>query len=661
VLEMPATYRADRDIHRRLRHSAWKGQVDIAKRMIKRGADVEGADGDGFTPLLIASRWGRLDMLKYLVEELKVDLTVTNEEGNSAHNLAVIYHFDEVAEYLASQGCSTTPNGLTLKRQESADAWLAQVMPPTDEEIEKLRDTVESTYSELRQSSSSGGADGPSEAARQVAAISAATGLDEEGAKRNAEEEVVGQQTFPVAQKAVKKAPRHCRLGVGSMGLALFDGVRPVATWPYSLVAEVAVKSVKASGELHVTVTAGKKQKRIVFQTMHAAKLHALIQERRQELSISPPPSAPGSPDPEVAAGAGASEAAGEAAEGGAGGSEGGAVAAAAAAAAAAERAAMPAGPAPPERLDIQPAPAPAPAAEVGRTLWVGGIPDNLLPQLGELSTDYGQQVPPAAARASATPPSTSTGGGGDLQTSALAAKFAAFGTITSLTMRRKLGVNNSWAFVTFTSPEAATAALAAKIEHVDQRGTSCVLQLRTADVEEQVRCRGGCVCAACTLCARVSLALSLSLPPPLPPSVSPGVGEGGLRKCVCACPRVSHAVSVLLSLHPDGTISHFSGVPLETAHAGACMTCCCLWLLARRSCALRQLARSLGSGRSSRRRRQRGWPRCSRGSTRTRTTRRPRRRWPSAWGCEPRSWRTSWRRRSCSRSSRSRCPWWMT
>ena len=61
---MPATYRADKDLHRRLRHAAWKGDVEMARQMLRRGAKLEATDGDNYTPLLIASRWNRMDMVK---------------------------------------------------------------------------------------------------------------------------------------------------------------------------------------------------------------------------------------------------------------------------------------------------------------------------------------------------------------------------------------------------------------------------------------------------------------------------------------------------------------------------------------------------------------------------------------------------------------------
>ena len=44
---MPATYRADKDLHRRLRHAAWKGDVEMARQMLRRGAKLEATDQQG--------------------------------------------------------------------------------------------------------------------------------------------------------------------------------------------------------------------------------------------------------------------------------------------------------------------------------------------------------------------------------------------------------------------------------------------------------------------------------------------------------------------------------------------------------------------------------------------------------------------------------------
>eukprot|EP01050_Picozoa_sp_SAG11_P035923 SAG11_NODE_13410_length_656_cov_1.109515_1_plen_65_part_00 len=47
---MPATYRADRNPDRKLRHAAWKGDLALAAKMLTQGIDIEGTDADGGLP-----------------------------------------------------------------------------------------------------------------------------------------------------------------------------------------------------------------------------------------------------------------------------------------------------------------------------------------------------------------------------------------------------------------------------------------------------------------------------------------------------------------------------------------------------------------------------------------------------------------------------------
>ena len=284
----PATYQRDSNPHRRLRHAAWKGDVPLAKQMVSKGGSVEGRDGDKYTPLLIAARWNRLEFVKYLVEVHRADMTVRNAEGDSAYNLAVLYGHDAVAEYLLAAGCSDEPNQLRLERQESADEWLAKARPtPTAEQIAQMRTNVHTEYERLRAEAAVAADPRRAAAIAETAAIKAATGLDgdEADAHRKAGDGVVGQLTFPVSQRFLRKAPRLCRLGVGSMGLALFDGQLPVATWTYARIVGLETKKTKTGSELIVHLnTDGKKKKNVVFTTLKADVIQALVQEKIDEL-----------------------------------------------------------------------------------------------------------------------------------------------------------------------------------------------------------------------------------------------------------------------------------------------------------------------------------------------------------------------------------------
>jgi hypothetical protein len=283
-----ATYQRDRNPHRRLRHAAWKGDLALAKQMVAKGASVEGRDGDKYTPLLIAARWNRMEFVKYLVEQLNADLTVRNGEGDSAHNLAKLYGHDAVADYLVVAGCSDEPNSLRVTRQESADQWLAKAITPSAEEISQMRSNVHTEYERLRAEVAVAADPRKAAAVAETEAIKAATGLDgdEADAHRKSDEGVVGQLTYPVGQKFLRKAPKLCRLGVGSMGLALFDGQLPVGTWVYAYITGVETKATKSGAELIVLLNpGGKKKKKVVFTTMAAEEIATLIQEKIDELA----------------------------------------------------------------------------------------------------------------------------------------------------------------------------------------------------------------------------------------------------------------------------------------------------------------------------------------------------------------------------------------
>jgi hypothetical protein len=412
---MPAKYRADSNPHRRLRHAAWKGDVMLAQELIIRGADVHGVDVDGFTALLVAARWNRAEMCRYLVEKQGADVATVNKEGDNAYNLAKAFGHHELAGYLETVGCSTAPCELRQQRQRSVDAWLEVVRPtPSQLDIARVREMVTEKYVALKQRQAM---------AADEALVGVVTGLQGGALKQHMAQDVMGQLTFPVGQKVVKAAPRNCRLGVGSMGLALFDGVRPVTTWPYKFITDARAIATKTGGQLLV-VLAGPKKRDLVFSTMHAEALVRHIAEQMSVLSqqeaMSPRPvggdastmlTPRAASDPESDTVTACWPAALPA--GGGGGGVGGALGT-------------------PSEVE-EGEPPPPPPLDQSRSIWVGGIPEALVCTTLTASVDY--------------------------EDSALAAMFARFGSIVSLTTRPKSGLNKSWALVTYR--EASSVACA--------------------------------------------------------------------------------------------------------------------------------------------------------------------------------------------------------
>ena len=69
------------------------------------------------------------------------------------------------------------------------------------------------------------------------------------------------------------------------MGLALFDGLRPVTTWPYHFIDNATARRTKGGGELSVTLNVGKRRD-LIFTTMHAEELACHVLEQMDALSV---------------------------------------------------------------------------------------------------------------------------------------------------------------------------------------------------------------------------------------------------------------------------------------------------------------------------------------------------------------------------------------
>ena len=169
-------------------------------------------------------------------------MTVKNNQGDNPHNLAVLYGHTDLAKFLEESGCDTAPNtsgGRSASRQNSTDEWLqAALKTPTRMEISQVREKVRENFQTMEKKSQ--------KKAKKKKNKSKVRPLDSDdvdtasaaqqgaaGAKRLDADTPIGQVTFPVGQRVVKKAPRSCRLGIGSMGIALFDAcsASPLPVW----------------------------------------------------------------------------------------------------------------------------------------------------------------------------------------------------------------------------------------------------------------------------------------------------------------------------------------------------------------------------------------------------------------------------------------------
>ncbi|KAL3123538.1 hypothetical protein niasHT_006617 [Heterodera trifolii] len=86
-----------------------KGDLALCKFLVDNGANVnqKTSGGDQLTPLLIACAKGNLQIVKLLVEEGNADIEIANSQGNTALILALLKGKIEIARYLCDKGART--------------------------------------------------------------------------------------------------------------------------------------------------------------------------------------------------------------------------------------------------------------------------------------------------------------------------------------------------------------------------------------------------------------------------------------------------------------------------------------------------------------------------------------------------------------------------
>ncbi|CUH94551.1 hypothetical protein P22_0617 [Propionispora sp. 2/2-37] len=128
---------------------AGRGDRQVVDLFLQAGMPVDShRKSDGYTPLMAAASFGRLDMVKTLLEQGAVVNTKNSDEG-TALLLAVKYNYPEVVTALLQAGAnvntrdlygnSLTSLALIHKNRQIIDALLKAGTPGLAEELEKLR------------------------------------------------------------------------------------------------------------------------------------------------------------------------------------------------------------------------------------------------------------------------------------------------------------------------------------------------------------------------------------------------------------------------------------------------------------------------------------------------------------------------------------------
>lgn len=95
-------YLSQAQLNGKLRYACRKGMLEEAKEFLKQGADINGTDAFGQTPLHGAAQWGNVAIVEFLVEQ-GAKINVQTHEGITPLDLAKKYYHLKVADYLEEQ------------------------------------------------------------------------------------------------------------------------------------------------------------------------------------------------------------------------------------------------------------------------------------------------------------------------------------------------------------------------------------------------------------------------------------------------------------------------------------------------------------------------------------------------------------------------------
>ena len=303
-----------------LRYATWRSEIEEIRAMVEyEGVDLELMDPDDLTPLLVAARWGRLEVLLELLE-LGADINARTRLGDSAYNLAVDNGHAELAQELEDAGCSTAENPAASARREAARAWL---MPVADSARQEQLQALSNAELKARARETGlaavdiRGIHQPEVRARVVALIlereqaaSEQLHLERTGSTRREQPASAAELEFmpaledlPVplprgpAPQSPRSQPKHFaedsvfRVGqhlhrdvpwasdliIGQAGITLTNGRAAIQEWRYDeLTSALAVgRAADNSGELHLVLREGGQL--IKFDTLKAKEISQLV------------------------------------------------------------------------------------------------------------------------------------------------------------------------------------------------------------------------------------------------------------------------------------------------------------------------------------------------------------------------------------------------
>jgi len=102
------------DIQLELNNAVYKGQYEVIRELLNRGADINGI-ADNLTPLMVAAEYGHLDIIQFLFD-FGADVNLVCS-GYTALMDAVVFNKPQSVKLLCLLGADRTvrdPNGRSL-------------------------------------------------------------------------------------------------------------------------------------------------------------------------------------------------------------------------------------------------------------------------------------------------------------------------------------------------------------------------------------------------------------------------------------------------------------------------------------------------------------------------------------------------------------------
>ncbi|KAJ3095166.1 Ankyrin repeat domain-containing protein 16 [Phlyctochytrium planicorne] len=122
--------------------AAKAGSVEVFKALIAKAGQKWSAqkdvDGSGKNVLTVAGEWGRLELLKYLIDEMKVDPFLVDKNGVSAFMSAARFNRVEVLEYYVGKFPKKVTDLVGTKDKEGETALDLAVKETSEDAVEFL-------------------------------------------------------------------------------------------------------------------------------------------------------------------------------------------------------------------------------------------------------------------------------------------------------------------------------------------------------------------------------------------------------------------------------------------------------------------------------------------------------------------------------------------